>query len=292
MVNPVTRTSTASVSVWRRYIRPVLYVLLALLLVYFFTLTPTHEGEWSPLQQRLPLVEADENDVETHYRIHHVRDFRYNDDGSVHSADYRAKIYVPADLQQVWFGISHFGNHGLAHTFLSFEFTGDHFLAASIEARMRPLQHYNPVKGLLRQYNKLVVLGTEADIIGLRTHIRKERVLLYPLQLSAAQRDYLFKAIIKDAQAIDQKPAFYNTLFDNCATNLLKHDPEYRFYTSLADYRLLLPGFSDEVVQEKGWIDPTKSIADLRLTAQIDLSHVDVDAENFSRAIRQGWARH
>jgi hypothetical protein len=272
-----------------RHLLPrILLGLFILFCMYLFTRTPTHEGEWSPLQTRLPQIALHEG-AEPYYHIENLRDFRYNADGSVQRADYRSADFAPADLQQVWLGISHFGGYGLAHTLLSFEFTDDQFLAVSVEARLRPGQSYHPFLGLLRQYNKMVVLGTEADIIGLRTHIRNERVLLYPLQLTEEERHYLFQALLRDAQQIAQQPDFYNTLLDNCTTNLLKHDPDYRFYTSLLDYRLLLPGFSDEVIQEKGWLATDKSIMDLRARATINAALIPVDAEDFSQGIREGY---
>ena len=276
-------------SVVRRLLVRILLGLFILFSMYLFSRTPTHEGEWSPLQTRLPQVEWRQDGTTSYYHIDNLRDFRYNADGSVQRADYRAADFSPADLQQVWLGISHFGGYGLAHTFLSFEFKHDQFLSASVEARLRPDQNYNPFLGLLRQYNKMVVLGTEADIIGLRTHIRKERVLLYPLQLTEQERDYLFNAMMTDAQQIAQQPDFYNTLLDNCTTNLLKHDPNYRFYTSLLDYRLLLPGYSDEVMQEKGWLTAEEPIIDLRAKALINAELMSLDAEDFSRVIRRRY---
>lgn len=265
--------------------------LLLLPLLYLFTLSPSHEGEWSPLQIRLPQVETEKNHDSVNYHISNLRDFRYHSDGSVREEKYAKQTYALADLQQVWFGISHFGNYGLAHTFLSFEFSDEVFLTASVEARLHIAQAYNPFLGLMRQYNKLVVLGTEEDIIGLRTSIRQERVLLYPLQLTLAQRHYLFTAVMEDAQAIAQQPGFYNTLLDNCTTNLLKHDPDYHFYTSLLDYRLLLPGYSDEVVYEKGWLDNRFTLEELRLSAAIANGQLPSGAKDFSRVIRRGWLK-
>lgn len=275
----------------RRLWRWLMLGFLLLPLLYLFTLSPSHEGEWSPLQTRLPLVEIQKSHNGANYHISNLRDFRYNGDGSVREANYIKQSYGLADLQQVWFGISHFGDYGLAHTYLSFEFADEIFLAASVEARLHPAQSYNPFLGLMRQYNKLVVLGTEADIIGLRTTIRRERVLLYPLQLSLAQRNHLFTAVMEDAQAIAQQPAFYNTLFDNCTTNLLKHDPDYRFYNGFLDYRLLLPGYSDAVAYEKAWLDNSLTLEDLRLAATINNGDLTSDPEAFSRAIRQHWLK-
>lgn len=270
---------------YRRYWRWSLLIGSLLAILFILMLSPSHQGDWTPLQAQLPQVSRQGSD----YHLSNLRDFRYQPDGSVREKNYLQKNYSLSDLKQVWFGISHFGGYGLAHTFLSFEFSVDNFLAASVEARLRPGQGYHPIRGLLRQYNKIVVLGTEADIIGLRARIRQERVLLYPLQLSPEQRNYLFNAVMEDAQSIAQSPAFYNTLLDNCTTNLLKHDPDYRFYTSLLDYRLLLPGYSDAVAHEKGWLDNAMPLDDLRHAALIHLDGTDHEAENFSAAIRRGW---
>ena len=257
--------------------------------LYWSALKPSHYGEWQVLQQRLPTVELGQDERGEFYRIDNLRDFRYHPDGSIAQVEYRAARYAATDLQRIWLGISHFGGYGLAHTFLSFEFSNNEFLAASVEARLRPGQSYSPLMGLVRQYNKLIVLGSEADIIGLRSHIRAERVLLYPLQLEQTQMDYVFHALMKDAQALEQQPDFYNTLLDNCTTNLLKYDPDYRFYTSLLDYRLLLPGYSDAVAQEKGWIASAQSLNDLRLQATIDVAAGGPERDDFSQTIRRGY---
>lgn len=273
----------------RNYFLWILILIILALGFYLSSLNASNEGEWTPLQAQLPTIQITEQNNTTTYHINHVRDFRYAADQTITQNRYLTEIYALEDLQQVWLGISHFGGKGLAHTFLSFEFSGNRFLAASVEARLHSEQHYNPVFGLFRQYAKMVVLATEQDVIGLRTHIRHEKVLLYPLRPNSDQQQFVFKSIMADAQAISQKADFYNTLLDNCATNLLKYDPDYRFYTSLLDYRLLLPGFSDEVAQEKGWIDANQSLLTLREQATINPENIDVSADNFSELVRQSW---
>jgi hypothetical protein len=258
-------------------------------IIYWCAHTPSHDGEWSELQTHLPEVVRHEQAGGVVYEVRHLRDFRYHSDGSPSTRQYLEAKYDSSGLHQVWFGISHFGEPGLAHTFLSFEFADDVFLVASVEARLRPHQSYNPLFGMARQYSKMIVLGTEADVIGLRTHSRGERVLLYPLKLDKAQSAYLLHTLMDDVRQLARQPSFYHTLFDNCATNLLKYDPAYRVYTSLLDYRLLLPGFADGVVQEKGWITARYPLEELRSVAQIDSAKTTPEALDFSRAIRRGW---
>lgn len=272
--------------------------------LYWRALVPTHEGEWQALQARLPeaslhqgylsqtrepQASADTSQTSDYIRLRGVRDFRYHPDGSIAEGRYLEGDYYLQDLKGVWLGISHFGEPGLAHTFLSFEFSEDNFLVASIEARLRPEQSYHPLLGLVRQYPRLLVWGTEADIIGLRTHVRKERVLLYPLRLSPEQAQGLLVALTMETAELSKTPDFYNTLTDNCATGLLKFEPDYRWYASLMDYRILLPGFVDGLLLERGWIAAEGSLTDLRQRASVAAETAPPTAEHFSAALRSGW---
>ncbi|MBE8716266.1 DUF4105 domain-containing protein [Cellvibrio sp. KB43] len=260
----------------------VLLVVVALV----FRLTPTHEGEWGALQGRIPTITSS---AEGQYHITGIRDFRYHPDASVAESRYFDEQIDLAGLQRIWLGISHFAPMGLAHTFLSFEFSDQRFLVASVEARLNASQSYSPLKGLLRRYHKMIVLGTEADIIGLRSHIRQERVLLYPLQLTPEEQRYVLRGILNDAQAIEQQPAFYNTLLDNCLTNLVKHDPDFRHWWGLTDYRLVLPGFFDGLAWQRGWISNQLTLVEARQRAEIDPAHTQPADSAFSVKIRSGW---
>ena len=260
-----------------------LLALLVLLVpaVWLFALTPVHDGEWLPGHARLPEISIGEDTL----TIRHLRDFRYHPDGRIREARYRQLQLSLDSLQQVWLGISHFADNGLAHTFLSFEFADGQSLVASVEARMRPGQDYHPLPGILRQYHKIIVLGTEQDIIGLRSYIRGERVLFYPLTLNAKQQQHLLRGMMHDVQAISQQATFYNTLLDNCTTSLLRHDPRHRPWHSLLDYRILLPGHADAYARERGWISTQLPLARQRAELAIS-SAIPPDSSDFSRRIR------
>ena len=82
-----------------RHLLPrILLGLFILFCMYLFTRTPTHEGEWSPLQTRLPQIALHEG-AEPYYHIENLRDFRYNADGSVQRADYRSDDHREDDGQ-------------------------------------------------------------------------------------------------------------------------------------------------------------------------------------------------
>ncbi|WNO09482.1 DUF4105 domain-containing protein [Teredinibacter sp. KSP-S5-2] len=254
-------------------------------LIFFLLRSPQREGPWLVMQERLPKVTVNQNTV----TIENIRDFRYQKNGDVERVQYLTKQYSPDSLQRVWYGLSHFGDHGLAHAFLSFEFSEGEYLVASIEARLKPGQQYHPIKGLFRVYNRMMVLGTEHDIIGLRTHFRKERVLLYPLKLSPEQAHDLWSNILMDTQSIFDTPDFYNTALDNCITGILQYTSQWERFFNRFDYRVLLPGYSDELAYKYQYIDGDGSLPELRLTAQIrDIKTIPLDG-SFSARVRAGW---
>ena len=266
----------------RKWLYGLLMTLPLLLAIMLISQTASHDGEWRSEHTRLPVVHINGG----HYHIENIRDFRYHPDGEIETVRYLEQSFSMASLQRVWLGISHFSQYGVAHTFLSFEFADGHYLVASIEARLRPEQRYHPVNGLLRQYHKIIVLGTEADLVGLRSHLRGERVLLYPLQFTPQQRQHIFAGVMDEVRELQQRPAFYHTLLDNCTTNLLRHDPGYRPWHGLLDYRILLPGHADSYALDRGWLSNEHELPQLRRLATIP-PDIAPEQSDFSTLIRQ-----
>ncbi|MBT5685164.1 MAG: DUF4105 domain-containing protein [Gammaproteobacteria bacterium] len=224
--------------------------------------------------------------------VHNLRDFRYGADLRALSADYVDQDFNLDNLQRAWFGLSHFGPRGMAHSFLSFEFdTGDgpRYLALSIEARLRPEQKYKPLAGMFRRYTKIAVFSTEQDVIGLRSHMRGERVLLYPVDSTREKLETFFRAMVNDANALHEAPAFYNTVFDNCLTNLLKNTA-LADNLSFGDLRVLLPGRSDRITYAFDITPSDLPFDEARERATVDPAHAEINDDHFSASLRCGWA--
>ena len=275
----------------RRKLLLALAALVAVVATLFANKTPSHNGDWTLPQRRLPTIAINDND----FSIAGIRDFRYDANLRVVREAYIDEHYQFNDLQRLWFGLSHFGDdveskdNGLAHAFLSFEFTGNRFLALSIEARLQQGQQYHPLKGLLRNYSKIYLFGTEADIIGLRSHHRHERVLLYPLNIDRDTGVALLRRYLAEAQALEHQAAYYNTLTDNCLTGLLRASGQFTTWDFVSNSQLILPGHSDELAVELKLIDSTLGLSDLRDHAKIDAT-IDPNDANFSQAIRARWS--
>ena len=251
--------------------------------IHLFFRRPSNEATWKTQYSRLPQIDLQDDEI----TIKNLRDFRYNPDKSIKTENYLTEIYFLSRMQKVWYAISHFGPNGLAHVLLSFEFNDGKYLVVSIEARLKE-KHlgYNALRGLFGTYTKTIVLATEQDVIGLRTHIRKEKVYLYPLEISELYTKALLLNYLGRAQSLNVKPAFYNSILDNCMTGLLEESLEYGGIVSWMDRRILLPGYSDELAYENAFIDTTMPFKDLKLSALVNPDGFDIDDGAFSKKLR------
>ena len=260
----------------------------ALLFVWLQFQEPSNEGPWNHAQVRTSWVEFDDRRL----TVHNLRDFRYGADLRTVSADYVDQDFNLDNLQRVWFGLSHFGPRGMAHSFLSFELDtkdGLRYLALSIDARLRPEQKYKPLAGMFRRYTKIAVFSTEQDVIGLRSHMRGERVLLYPVDSTREKLETFFRAMVNDANALHEAPAFYNTVLDNCLTNLLKNTA-LEDNLSFGDLRVLLPGRSDRLTYAFDITPSDLPFDEARERATVDPAHAEINDDHFSASLRCGWA--
>lgn len=270
-----------------RYSRNTLFALAAFIIVwaiYVAAKEPTNDADWQKQYAVLPTIQIDQDVIS----ISNVRDFRYNADQSILEPSYLNESYSLSALKDVWYGISHFGKNGLAHVLLSFEFEDDQFLAVSIEARLqeKDVDGYSPLKGLFGNYTKTIVLATEQDVIGLRTHIRGEPFYLYKLKIPELYRKTLLLNYLREAQTLNTQPAFYNSVINNCMTGLLAESNRFRSMSSWLDKRIFLPGNSDHLAYELEFIDTSLPFETLRKQALIEPSVTELDTSNFSKNIR------
>ncbi len=231
----------------------------------------------------MPVAEIDGGRV----AIKNIRSFTYDATGAESLTDYYNDDYEIDRLTGVWYGLSRFYGFALAHTFLSFEFDDGRYLVVSIEARQETGESYHPLDGLFRNYELIYVLGDERDIIGLRTHVRKEPVQLYKLELPMDEVRRLFGEILQDVNRIHEQPQFYNTITDNCTTSIMKYAKRISAWRRLTDYRILLPGYSDELAYELGVLRQDLPLSTLRERALVKPDGFNPGDPEFSRNLRR-----
>jgi hypothetical protein len=180
----------------------------------------------------------------------------------------------------------------LAHTMLSFEFaTPDgppQYLCASIEIRKEQGETYAAWKGSARQYELMYVLADERDVVQVRTNHRGEDVYRYRTTATPDQARLLLVDVLARANQLAARPEFYDTVSNNCTTNLVDHINRIRPGRVTYDYRVLLPGYSDKLAYDEGLIVPYGTFEETKLAAYVSgKALAAADREDFSQAIRR-----
>jgi len=248
---------------------------------------PSNDREWAADQARLPLISLREDSVD----VRGMRDFRYDGGGGV-DIRYRDESYALADVRRVWFALAPFASRyrGLAHSFVSFELADGRFVAISVEARREADESYSLLGGLLRAFEVTYVVGTEEDLLGLRA-LRGDTLYLYPSVATPEQARSIFVDMLKRARDTQESPEFYQTLFNNCTTNLRDHVNRATAAKLPWGWGILLPGFSDALALREGLLDTSLDLERARTRFRVDQHVRRVLAEgggDFGRRIREG----
>ncbi len=273
-------------AVWRlRRRRQVLAVAagaFALGLAVFWAQAARNDRIWSPDVAVLPWAEIDGDRLV----VHNIRccDYRSETDFTVRHRDdtFDLSRLTGVDLFHVYWG-----SPSIAHTMLSFGFDDGRQLCLSVETRREQGEVYDALKGFFRQYELMYVFADETDLVKLRTNHRGETVYMYPLMVPIEGARAVLVEYLNAATDLRENPQWYNALTDNCTTTLIGHSrrtatPEARF-----DWRWILNGHLHEVMHERGTIDSSVPLDELRSRCLInDRAVACPDGADFSRHIR------
>ena len=244
---------------------------------------PSNEREWILNQECMPVAQFQGNKV----IIDNVRHTTYRTTED-YDAVWNKRQYDLDAIKTVDFIVEPFSSwRGLAHTFLTFGFENGRYVSISIEIRKEKYESYSPLKGLFRNYELMYVIGDEKDLIGVRANVRKDPVYLFPIKATNRQVRSLFLSMLNHANQLAVKPEFYNSLLNNCTTNILHHVNELRSDKVRFDWRTVFPGYSDELAWELGLIEFNGSLEEARQYFLINKrSTFQVDHRGWSRQIR------
>lgn len=245
----------------RRYVLPLGAVACVAAVIGWVSIRPRSDRSWIPEQAVLPQATIDGNVV----RIANVRDFAYTT-RSDFTPRYSDRSYKLDKLVSVWYVLTPFSTkwRGPAHSFVSFGFADSGFVSISVEARREPGETYDAVTGLFKRFELMYVIGDERDLIGQRAAFDEERVYLYPIRASRERMREMFVAMLERANALRDTPEFYNTLTNNCTSNVVRHVNQIAPRTVPAGIKTILPGYTDEVAHRLGLIDSEHDLAHTR----------------------------
>ena len=222
---------------------------------------PALDRDWKVEHAVLPTIRFDGSKV----HVTDVRSFRYRTSDDF-DANYVDRTYDLDRLESVWLVLSPFRENwrGPAHSFLSFGFSDSSYVAISVEARKEKGEVYSVWKGLVHAYELLYVVAEETDLIGLRAVTWHDDVFVYPIKATPDRVRALFVSMMERAAALAATPEFYNTATNNCTTNIYDHVKLLAPDAWGWSWRLLLPGYSDEMAFERGLVDTDLSLEKAR----------------------------
>ena len=278
----------AVLAVWifvkRRWLATVLTVGgFALALGWWLSLKPSNDRDWQPDLAVLAYADIVGNKV----TLHNIRncDYRTETDFEVRHYDKAFELdkIRSADLYMVYWG-----SPAMAHTMVSFGFEGGDYVCFSIETRKEKGEGYSAIKGLFRQFELIYVVADERDLVRLRTNYRQgEEAYLYRLRGSREQVRTFFLDYLRRVNFLKQRPVWYSAITDNCTTSIRTQRATAQ--RAPWDWRMLVNGYGDAMLYERGAINTNVPLADLKQRAHInDRARAADKAEDFSRQIRVG----
>ena len=245
---------------------------------------PSNQRPWAADHARLAeIVESD-----SLVRIANVRDFHYRTETDA-DPRYETRTINLNRVTSAWLVLTPFSKafRGAAHSFVSFGFADSSYLAISIEARREQGETYGLLKGLGRNFELIYVLGEERDLIGKRAAFGGFDVYLYPIRTTPDRARAMLVDMLGRADRLSRQPEFYNTISNNCTSNLVRHVNRIVPGRIPMGLKLLLPGYADDVARSLGLIDSTMTLDQVRARYRInDLARRYLDSNDFSRHIR------
>ena len=250
---------------------------------WFAALEPRTDRAWLPEQARQARAEFDGSLV----RLRDLRRFRWRSAEAGEPGWFDAEFDV-RELEAVDFLIARISSfEGVAHTMVSFRFAGDRFLVLSVEARKELGESYGVLRGALKQFELIYVLGDERDLVELRAVHAAEPLTLYPVRAPRERLADFFVDVCRRATQLADEPEFYDTLRRNCTTSLLRHWERVADEHVGLDLRAVLPGYSAELAAELGLFGD-EDLATLTAKGAITARARDAAGrDDFSLAIRK-----
>ena len=250
-------------------------------MAWWLTLQPRQFRDWKPEVTVTAHAEI-AGDIVT---FHNVRNFDYQTEKDF-TPRYETRRLDLRNLRGVDMFINYWGSPYMAHPILSFDFGPDGRICFSIETRPEKGEAYSALGGLYRRFELIYVVADERDVVRVRTNYRTgEDAYLY--RLNAKDALPAFMEYVHMVNELHQSPRWYNAITNNC-TSAIRNQ---RAATERApwDWRMLVNGYGDELLYERGAIDNSLPFAELkRISLVNERAQAADDDADFSGKIRAG----
>jgi hypothetical protein len=250
-----------------KHVSAIVGVLVVVAAIALAIVQPRTDRRW--VSQHAVMAHAEVRGNSAH--LHRLRNFSYTAEEAFTPA-YIDRTYDLDKLETVWFIVTPFSRNwrGPAHTFVSFGFADSQYVAISVEARREPGETYGPLTGLFKQFELIYVIGDERDLIGSRAAFGDYDVYVYPIKASRERIRALFVEMLNRSNGLATKPEFYNTLTNNCTSNVVDHVNSIVPHAVPYGIKTILPGYADDVAYSLGLIDNAMTLDESRRRYQVN----------------------
>jgi hypothetical protein len=279
-----------AIGIWTGAARlPLSFAVLFLgLLGWWNGMAPSHDRDWIPELAKLPQITREGETI----TVGNLRDFRWRTEAD-YDQRWETRSYDLARIEGADLFLSYWSGEAIAHLLVSFTFKDSVPLTFSIEVRREKGEEWSSLAGFFRSYEMAYVAADERDIVGLRSHARKEDVRLFRLAATPAQARDVLLAYVADVNRLAATPRWYNTLTTNCTT-VVYHlvgsvAPGWTFSLPL-DPRVLLSGYLPGYLQRIGAVRTDIPLDELVRQGRISerARTLSLDDPEFSKKIREG----
>ncbi|MDT3683936.1 MAG: DUF4105 domain-containing protein [Pseudorhodoplanes sp.] len=265
----------------QRHMRVALAITYLGVVAWWIAIPPSHDRNWRPEFAVMPRAHIDGD----HVRLTGVRDFDYRTRNDF-TVRYEEREVQLSHLTGLDFYVSYWREGLVAHTFLSFIFDNAPPLSISIETRPEVGEGFAPVASMFKQFELIYVVGSERDLVGVRTNHRRETTYLYRLNTSAEDARRLLLIYLARINELADRPEFYHLLSNNCTLNIIRYanaaGRQGRF-----DLRHLFNGLIDSYLYHSGRVNTDLPFDELRRRSLINAAaQAAGDAPDFSQRIR------
>lgn len=265
--------------------RVLLLIVAAAFCLWWVLQTPRNDRAWPAGQSRLAEARFEGSRV----TIDGIRHFQYRNETDF-DARWESRTIDLDRVQGLDVFVSDWGWRDLVHTIVSWRMEGEAPLAISIESRREVGEPFDPIRGLLRQYELFYVIADERDVIRLRTNVRGEHVHLYPTSTSPDLARRLLVSYLEEVNRLREEPEFYDSLTRNCSTTTRRHLASIGVEDTW-DWRVVFNGHIDELLYARGVIHTSMPFEALRAASDITeraRNAREDDVRSFHERIREG----
>ncbi len=252
-------------------------------LAVFLAQVPSHDRDWVSETSVMPWAEIDGDRIV----LHGIRSNRYRSETDFDLV-HRDEVFDLARLTDVDLCHVYWGSPLIAHTMFSFGFDDGRRVCLSVETRREQGEQYDAIKGFFRQFELIYVWGDETDLVRLRTDHRGEQVYVYRLNLPIDRMRLVLLECLKTTNALHERAQWYNAIAHNCTTTLLGHTRPIVNPDAVFDWRWLANGLMHEVMHERGTIDRSIPLEELRRRSLVNgRVPAEVEGVEYSRRLRE-----